>query len=151
MFVVCGRRLGKWNQALDNAPLELDTCLESEGVRCRLATDYSKAQQRRRGKFCEVVKDEGQVLHHFCWPDDLYAMAGTMNHLTGILEDIANAIERLGVRWKRKVFQWLLLGLSEKGRKVRVQFKAFQKNSCFRSKSWSFGRHFEISNSKFEV
>ena len=45
-----------------------------------------------------AVKDEGQVLHHLCWADDLYAMAGTMNHLTRILEDMTNAIERLGMR-----------------------------------------------------
>ena len=31
-----------------------------------------------------------------------YAMAGTMNHLTRILEDMTNAIERLGIRWKEK-------------------------------------------------
>ena len=48
------------------------------------------------------VKKEGQVLHHLCWGDDLYAMAGTMNHLTRILEDMTNAIERLGMRWKEK-------------------------------------------------
>ena len=29
-------------------------------------------------------------------------MAGTMNHLTRILEDMTNAIERLGMRWKEK-------------------------------------------------
>ena len=34
--------------------------------------------------------------------DDLFAMAGTMNHLTRILEDKTNAIERLGMRWKEK-------------------------------------------------
>ena len=45
---------------------------------------------------------KGQVLHHLCWADDLYAMAGTMNHLTRILEDKTNAIERLGMRWKEK-------------------------------------------------
>ena len=32
------------------------------------------------------------MLHHLCWADDLYAMAGTMNHLTRIL----------GMRWKEK-------------------------------------------------
>ena len=46
------------------------------------------------------MKDEGRVLHHSCWADDLYAMAGTLNHLTRILEDMTNAIERLG--WKEK-------------------------------------------------
>ena len=29
-------------------------------------------------------------------------MSGTMNHLTRILEDMTNAIERLGMRWKEK-------------------------------------------------
>ena len=67
-----------------------------------LARDYRKAQKRRRGSSGDAVKDEGQVLHHLCWADDLYAMAGTMNHLTRILEDMTNAIERLGMRWKEK-------------------------------------------------
>ena len=59
-----------------------------------LAKDYRKAK-RRRGPSGDAVKDESQVLHHLCWADDLYAMAGTMNHLTRILEDMTNAIERL--------------------------------------------------------
>ena len=42
------------------------------------------------------------MVHHLCWADDLYAMAGAMNHLTRILEDMTNAIERLGMRWKEK-------------------------------------------------
>ena len=46
-----------------------------------------------------------------CWADDLYAIAGTMNHLTRILEDMTNEIERLGMRWKKKVLP-LLLDLS---------------------------------------
>ena len=67
-----------------------------------LARDYRKAQKRRRGSSGDAVKDDGRVLHHLCWADDLYAMAGTMNHLTRILEDMTNAIERLGMRWKEK-------------------------------------------------
>ena len=67
-----------------------------------LAKDYRKAQKRRRGSSGDAVKDEGRVLHHLCWADDLYAVAGTMNHLTRILEDMTNAIERLGMRWKGK-------------------------------------------------
>ena len=59
-------------------------------------------QKRRRGSSGEAVKNEGRVLHHLCWADDLYAMAGTMNHLTLILEDMTHAIERLGMRWKEK-------------------------------------------------
>ena len=66
-----------------------------------LAKDYRKAR-KRRGSSGEDVKGEGRVLHHLCWADDLYAMAGTMNHLTRILEDKTNAIERLGMRWKEK-------------------------------------------------
>ena len=66
-----------------------------------LAKDYRKAK-KRRGPSGEAVKDEGRVLHHLCWADDLYAMPGTMNHLTRILEDMANAMERLGMRWKEK-------------------------------------------------
>ena len=42
------------------------------------------------------------MLHHLCLADDLYVMAGTMNHLTRILEDMSNAIECLGMRWKEK-------------------------------------------------
>ena len=67
-----------WNQVLDNAELE--------GIGFMLAKDYRKAQKRRRGSSGDAVKDEGRVLHHLCWADDLYAMAGTMNHLTRILE-----------------------------------------------------------------
>ena len=69
-----------------------------------LAKDYRKAQKRRQGSSGDAVKDEGWVLHHLCWADDLYAVAGTMNHLTRILEDMTNAIERLDMRWKKKSF-----------------------------------------------
>ena len=66
-----------------------------------LAKDCRETK-KRRGSSGEDVKDEGRVFHHLCWADDLYAMAGTMNHLTRILEDKTNAIERLGMRWKEK-------------------------------------------------
>ena len=36
------------------------------------------------------------------WADDLYAIAGTMEHLILILEDMTNTIERLGMKWKEK-------------------------------------------------
>ena len=75
-----------WNQVLDNALREPASRWESEGVGFMLAKDYRKAK-KRRGSSGEDVKDEGRVLHHLCWADDLYAMAGTMNHLTRILED----------------------------------------------------------------
>ena len=79
-----------WNQVLDKALREPAGRWETEVF--MLARDYRKAQKRRRGSSGDAVKDEGQVLHHLCWADDLYAMAGTMNHLTRILEDMTNAI-----------------------------------------------------------
>ena len=89
-----------WNQVLDNALREPAGRWESEGIGFMLAKDYRKSQKRRRGSSGDAVKDEGRVLHHFCWADDLYAMA--LNHLTRILEDMTNAVERLGMRWKEK-------------------------------------------------
>ena len=91
-----------WNQVLDNALREPARRWESEGIGFMLAKDYRKAQKRRRGSSGDAVKDEGRVLHHLCWADDLPAMAGTMIHLTRILEDMTNAIERLGMRWEEK-------------------------------------------------
>ena len=101
MLVVLGREAWK-ALTLDNALREPAGRWESEGIGFMLAKDYRKAQKRRRGSSGEDVKDEGRVLHHLCWADDLYAMAGTMNHLTRILEDMINAVERLGMRWKEK-------------------------------------------------
>ena len=77
---------------------DLKGTINLPGVGFILARDYRKAQKRRRGSSGDAVR----VLHHLCWADDLYAMAGTMNHLTRILEDMTNAIERLGMRWKEK-------------------------------------------------
>ena len=90
-----------WNQVLDNALREPASRWESEGIGFMLAKDYRKGK-KRRGSSGEDVKDEGRVHHYLCWADDLYAMAGTMKHLTHILEDKTNAIERLGMRWKEK-------------------------------------------------
>ena len=58
----------------------------------------------KRGAVVHLVKlkDEGRVLHRLCWADDLYVTAGTMDHLTRILEDLTNSIERLGMQWKEK-------------------------------------------------
>ena len=67
-----------WNQVLDNALRETAARWESEGIGFRLATDNRKAQKRRRGSSVEAAKDDGRVLHHLCWADDLYVMAGTM-------------------------------------------------------------------------
>ena len=91
-----------WNKVLDNVLREPAVRCESEGVGFRPATENRKAQKRRRGTSGEATKIEGRVLHHLCWADDLYATAGTQNHLTRILEDITNAIERLGMQWKER-------------------------------------------------
>ena len=45
---------------------------------------------------------DGLVLHHLCWADDLYAMAGSTEHLIRILTDMTNAVEDLNMRWKEK-------------------------------------------------
>ena len=63
-FFLCARgaRQGRvegpdmWNQVLDNALREHSACWESEGIFFRLATDYRKAQKRRRGSSGEAVK-----------------------------------------------------------------------------------------------
>ena len=83
-----------WNQVLDTALREPAGRWESEGI-CFVTA------KMRRGSSGDAVKEEGRVLHHLSWADDLYAMAGTMNHFTRILE-VTNAIERLGMRWKEK-------------------------------------------------
>ena len=64
-----------WNQVLDNALREPAARWETEGIGFMLDKDYRKVQKRRRGSSGDVVKDEGRVLHHLCWADDLYAMA----------------------------------------------------------------------------
>ena len=89
-------------KVLDNALRERAGRWETDRVGFMLAKDNRKAQKRRRGSSGDAVKDEGQVLHHFCLADDLYARAGTMNHLTRTLEVMTTAIERLGMRWKEK-------------------------------------------------
>ena len=66
-----------------------------------LAKDQRKAK-KRRGSSGDAVKTRVRCSHHLCWADDLCAMAGTMDHLTRILGDMTNAIERLGMRWKEK-------------------------------------------------
>ena len=87
---------------LDNALREPAARWEVEGIGFRLATDYRRAQKKRRGPSCDSVVNGGRVLHHLCWADDLYAMAGTKDHLTRILRDMTNSIEQLGMQWKEK-------------------------------------------------
>ena len=42
------------------------------------------------------------MLHHLCWANNLYAMAGSIEHLIRILTDMTNAVEDLDMRWKEK-------------------------------------------------
>ena len=67
-----------------------------------LARDYCKAKKRNCGSSGDAVKDEDQMLHHSCWADDLYAMAGTMNHLTRIPGRYVQRDRELGHEMERK-------------------------------------------------
>ena len=98
-----------------------------------LAKDNRKAK-RRRGPSGDAAKDEGRVLCHSCWADDLYAMEGTMN-LTRILEDMTNAIERLGMK---ALGTWLdNFGCSEASMWHRIS----KANSIFYAKKALFCDH----------
>ena len=75
----------------------------TDGIGFRLVDDYRRSRKKRLCCSGGAVKcSSGRVLHHLCWADDLYIMAGTMENLTRILKDMTNAIERLGVIWKEK-------------------------------------------------
>ena len=45
---------------------------------------------------------EDKVLHHLCFADDLYAIAGSIEHLIRIVTDMTNAAEDLEMKWKEK-------------------------------------------------
>ena len=94
-----GTRQGK---VLDNALREPAARWEAEGIGFRVETDNRRAQKKRRGPSGNPVENGGRVLHHLCCADDLYAMAGTMDHLTRILRDMTNSVEQLGMQWKGK-------------------------------------------------
>ena len=106
MLVVLGREAWKAMICGIRFWLTHSEILQDAGKRRELASclprTTAKLKKKLRGSSGDAVKEEGQVLHHLCWADDLYAMAGTMNHLTHILEDMTNATERLGMRWKEK-------------------------------------------------
>ena len=93
-----------WNQVLDFALRKPAAQWESEKIGFKLATDYCRSRKRRRRALPaeDMSGTEGPVLHHLCWADDLYAMAGSMEHLIRILTDMTNAIEELDMRWKEK-------------------------------------------------
>ena len=73
-----------------------------------MAADYCRLRKRRRRSppdedmAADYSESEGSVLHHLCWADDLYAMAGSIEHLIRILTDMTNAVENLDMRWKEK-------------------------------------------------
>ena len=91
----CGTKL------LDNALRKPAARWEFEGIGFRLATVYRRAHKKHRGSSGAATETGGRVLHHLCWAD-LYAMAGTMDHLTRVLGDMTNSIEQLGMQWKEK-------------------------------------------------
>ena len=68
---------------------------EAEGSR------RTTAERKRNDEAHQVIQWK-TVLHHLCWADVLYAMAGMMDHLTRILRDMTNSVEQLGMRWKEK-------------------------------------------------
>ena len=93
-----------WNQVLDYALREPAAQWESEKIGFKLATDYRRLRKKSRRSFSDEDMNgtEGSVLHHLCWADDLYAMAGSIEHLIRILTDMTNAVEDLDMRWKEK-------------------------------------------------
>ena len=116
--------LDMWNQVLDYTLREPAARWESEKIGFKMAADYCILRKRRRrspldediaADYCRIRKTrrrsfpdedmngtDGLVLHHLCWADDLYAMAGSIEHLIRILTDMTNAVEDLNMRWKEK-------------------------------------------------
>ena len=74
-----------WNQVLDNALREPAARWEAEGIGFKLATAYRRKKCRRPFSGEDMKGADGPVLHHLCWADDLYAMAGSIEHLIRIL------------------------------------------------------------------
>ena len=72
-----------WNQVLDNALREPAARWESEKNGLKLAADYCRLRKKSPHYFSgeDMNGTEGSVLHHLCWADDLYAMAGSIEHL----------------------------------------------------------------------
>ena len=89
-----------WNQVLDNALREPAARSEAEGIGFKLATEYRRKKNRRTFSGADTKGADGPVLHHLCWADDLYAMAGSIEHLIRILTDMTNAVEKLHMKWK---------------------------------------------------
>ena len=73
-----------WNQVLDYALREPAARWESEKNGFKLTADYCRLQEKSRHSFSgeDMNGSEGSVLHHLCWADDLYAMAGSIEHLS---------------------------------------------------------------------
>ena len=94
----CGIKF--WTSHSEN--LLLDGNLRRFGF--KLAADYCRLRKRRRRAHPaeDMNGTEEPVLHHLCWADDLYAMAGSIEHLIRNLTDMTNAVEDLDMRWKEK-------------------------------------------------
>ena len=75
---------------------------EAEGIGFKLATEYRRKKCRRPFSAEDMKGADGPVLHHLCWADDLYAMAGSIGHLIRILTDMTNAVVELHMKWKEK-------------------------------------------------
>ena len=90
------------NQVLDHALREPAARWEAEGIGFKLATEYRRKKCRRTFSGENMKGADGPVLHYLCWADDLYAMAGSIEHLIRILSDMTNAVEGLDMMWKEK-------------------------------------------------
>ena len=74
---------------------------------------------------------ESLVLHHLCWANDLYAMAGSIEHLIRILTDMTNAVKGLDMKCKEKGFQKIVAGPNtnyKPGQSVEIVSKSGRKN-----------------------
>ena len=65
-----------WNPVLDYVLREPAARWETEGICFKLATEYRRKKYRRTFSGEDMKGADGPVLHHLCWADDLYAMAG---------------------------------------------------------------------------
>ena len=93
-----------WTQVIDNAHREPAARWESENIGFKLATDYRRLRKKSRRSLTgeDMNGTEDAVLHHLWWEDDVYAMAGSIEHLIRILTDMTNAVEDLDMKWKEK-------------------------------------------------
>ena len=86
-----------WNQVLHYALREPAARWESEKIGFKLAADYCRLRKSRRRSFPDEDMNgtEGSVLHHLCWADDLYVIAGFIEYFIRVLMDMINVVEDL--------------------------------------------------------